>query len=110
MRLLVDENISFKLSQKIKHLYPIIHHVSDLNLNKSTDAEIWEFAKINNYTIVTFDSDFIDLSLLNGYPPKVIWLKTGNISTENLATKFKMNFISIKHLIESDELAFLEIE
>jgi len=49
------------------------------------DAEIWEFARINNYIIVTFDADFYDLSIFTGIPPKIIWLRIGNTSTLNLS-------------------------
>jgi len=37
-------------------------------------------AKVNDYIIVTRDSDFHELGTLYGAPPKVIWLKTGNQS------------------------------
>jgi predicted nuclease of predicted toxin-antitoxin system len=36
----------------------------------ASDLEIWSYAKNNNYTIVTFDADFIDLANLKGSPPE----------------------------------------
>jgi predicted nuclease of predicted toxin-antitoxin system len=32
-------------------------------------------------SIVTQDSDFNDLNILNGFPPKIIWIRTGNLKT-----------------------------
>jgi len=83
--------------------------VSDLSLVSSSDIEIWEFAKVNNYCIVTFDFDFIDISTLKGFPPKVIWLRTGNTTTETLVTKFRSDLSQIKDFLANSETAFLEI-
>lgn len=47
---------------------------------------IWEYAKEHEFSIVTFDSDFYDFSLIKGVPPKIIWLRTGNSSTTNIAS------------------------
>ena len=71
---------------------------------------IWEFAKNNNYCIVTFDFDFIDISTLKGYPPKIIWLRIGNTTTENLIAKIKADTKIIHDFLECSDTAFLEIK
>lgn len=53
-------------------------------MDRVADPIIWEFARQNEYTIVTKDSDFSDLSLLRGHPPKVIWIKLGNCTTSQV--------------------------
>ena len=55
-----------------------------MGLENATDVEIFEYAKKNKYSIVTFDSDFCDLNIIKGFPPKIIWIRTGNITTKNL--------------------------
>ncbi|MBV6511816.1 MAG: DUF5615 family PIN-like protein [Ignavibacteriales bacterium] len=85
MKLLFDQNISFRIVKKIQHLYPDSKQVTQLGLNGASDQKIWEFAKIQGYSIVTFDSDFYDYALINGMPPKIIWLRTGNTSTNQIA-------------------------
>ena len=85
MKLLFDQNISFRITKLISGKYHLSKQMRELGLENSTDKEIWEFAKSNGYTIVTFDSDFYDLSVVNGCPPKIIWLRIGNSSTENTA-------------------------
>lgn len=84
MKLLFDQNISFRLVKKIEEIYPESSQVRELGLENATDMEIWEFARENNYAIVTFDADFFDLSNLKGHPPKIIWLRMGNTTTNNL--------------------------
>ena len=41
-----------------------------MGLENSSDKQIWEYAKEHDFTIVTFDGDFYDFSLVWGHPPK----------------------------------------
>ena len=113
MRLLLDQNISFRVSKIISDRYQIVKQVRELGLENATDSEIWEYAKSNRFTIVTFDSDFYDLSVFRGYPPKIIWLRIGNSSTENIAKVLSDNFELIKDFLTDSnykELSCLEID
>ena len=65
------------------------------------------------YTIVTFDADFYDISLVKGVPPKIIWLRTGNTQTSNIAEILESNADVIKEFIsgkEYEELGCLELK
>ena len=73
MKLLFDQNISFRLIRRIVDLFPESKQVRELGLENATDFEIFEHAKRNDYAIVTFDSDFCDLNIIKGFPPKIIW-------------------------------------
>lgn len=42
---------------------------------RKNDNVIWEIAKQQDYIIVTQDSDFNELLILKGFPPKVIWIR-----------------------------------
>ncbi|MCG8328590.1 MAG: DUF5615 family PIN-like protein [Chitinophagales bacterium] len=53
-------------------------HMKDLN-DEWEDEVIWEYAKENNLTIVTKDSDFSDKILFHIPPPRVIHIKIGNV-------------------------------
>ena len=81
-KLLLDQNISYKLVNRIREFYPDSSHVRLENLQNENDKVIREFALQNNFNIVTFDIDFYEMSLVYGYPPKVIWLRCGNKSTK----------------------------
>ena len=84
MKLLFDQNISHRIVSKISSFFPDCIQVRLSNLENSSDIEIWNYAKSNDYSIVTFDADFYDFVILKGHPPKVIWLRIGNTSTNNL--------------------------
>ncbi len=82
MKLLFDQNISYRLISKIKSSYPLARQIKELQLTDCSDKQIWDFAKLHGYTIVSFDNDFFDLNTYYGFPPKVIWLSTGNMTTD----------------------------
>jgi len=103
MKLLFDQNISFRVLKGLQNIFPFVKQVRELNLENSTDREIWEYAKREGYTIVTFDSDFYDLTIVLGIPPKIIWLRFGNTSTDNLIKILTENQSIITEFIENPE-------
>lgn len=72
---LIDANLPYYFSIWSSKDYL---HVFDLN-DEWSDEEIWEYARANNLTIVTKDSDFSDKILLADPPPRVIHVKIGNM-------------------------------
>ena len=72
MKLLFDQKISYRIPHLLDDIFPESKQVKNLKLENSTDRQIWDYAKVNGYCIVTFDSDFYDLSLVQGSPPKII--------------------------------------
>ena len=81
MKLLLDANISWRLAGKLQTHFNDCFHVDHLGLVvPAKDAEIWNHALLNNLIIVTNDEDFLNLANVNGFPPKVVLLRTGNQS------------------------------
>jgi predicted nuclease of predicted toxin-antitoxin system len=78
MKLLFDQNLSPRLPRRLADLYPESIHVRAVGLRDASDLAIWEYAKVQGYTIVSKDSDFQQRSLFYGGPPKFIWLRVGN--------------------------------
>ena len=79
--LLFDQNISPKITRLVHLIYPGAVHIRSMGLEDASDTQIFEYARKKSLHIVTFDSDFADLSIVWGYPPKIIWLRTGNLTT-----------------------------
>lgn len=113
MKLLFDQNISFRIAKKLQSYFPGCVHVSECNLSNCEDSEIWDYAKKKDLAIVTFDADFYDISIINGHPPKIIWIRTGNLTTDELAQLLISNqeiIESFLHDPEFSELACLELD
>ncbi|MEC4004627.1 DUF5615 family PIN-like protein [Flavobacterium sp. SUN052] len=113
MKLLFDQNISFRIEKKISVVFEKSKHISSLGLMNVNDIEIWNFAKKENYIIVTFDSDFYDISLINGCPPKIIWIRKGNLTTNQIIEILEEKHLTIRNFItnpEKQDIACLEID
>jgi predicted nuclease of predicted toxin-antitoxin system len=74
VKLLFDENLSYRLVAQLAPIFPGSQHVDSIGLHSRADVEIWNFARDNGFTIVTKDDDFRQRSFLSGAPPKVVWL------------------------------------
>ncbi|MCF6357104.1 MAG: DUF5615 family PIN-like protein [Draconibacterium sp.] len=95
----------------IKHIidiFPESKQIRELGLENSTDIEIFDFAKNNDFTIVTFDSDFCDINILKGFPPKIVWIRTGNTTTKSLKNLIRNKSDLIK-LFMIEDFGCLEI-
>jgi len=108
--LLFDQNISSRILRELKSEFPGSLHVVEIGMEDASDLEIFEFAKINDLAIVTFDSDFADLGTVRGFPPKIIWLRTGNHTTKDLVRVMVLNVVSITNFLSSSEGGVLEIQ
>ena len=84
MKLLFDQNLSWRLPQQLADLYPDSRHIREAGLKESDDVDIWEYAKLHGFVIVTKDKDFQQRSLLYGPPPKIIWLRVGNCAVNTI--------------------------
>ncbi len=80
MKLLLDENLSRRIVPFLHAAFPGSSQVSLLGLESASDSEIWQYAKVNDFVIVSRDSDFQERSLVAGHPPQVVWLKIPNRS------------------------------
>lgn len=85
MKLLFDQNISFRILGSIKPHFPQATQVRLAGLENSSDKEIWDYARKNQFVIVTFDSDFYDFSVIWGSPPKIILIKSLNQTTNAIS-------------------------
>jgi len=110
MKLLFDQNISFRIISILElSVFDDCRHVRVVGLNDSNDADIWQYAKLHGFTIVTFDSDFFDMLLVRGFPPKIIWFRTGNLTTSKIAEWMMNNHIKISSFIDNPEQCCLEV-
>lgn len=109
MKLLFDQNISQKIVAYLHAQFSGSQQVVQIGLENASDYVIFEFARSNHFSIVTFDSDFVDLSIVKGTPPKIIWLRTGNLTTKTISDLLLKNATSIQNFLDSNEAGILEI-
>lgn len=110
MKLLLDANISWRLTNRLKAHFDECHHVDFVDLAvPAKDIEIWNYALINQYIIVTNDEDFLNLITTKGFPPKLILLKTGNQSNLYIEALLIKHKAGIDVLHQSEEYGVLEL-
>jgi len=78
-------------------------HVADFDESLS-DTEVWNLAKEKNLIIVTKDSDFYFRILLNEPPPKVIYLRLGNMRINKLVSFLNANWDTIIKAISNAKM------
>ena len=109
MRLLLDANLSWRLTTVLSEHFGECIHVNKTDLPKpAKDSEIWNYARENGYTIVTQDSDFLSFFEAKGFPPKIILLRVGNIdrkTAEEILLQTKSHIIGL----ENGDYGLLEI-
>lgn len=89
MKLLFDENLSPRLVAGLADLFPGSAHVSERGRRGLSDTEIWSLAADEGFVIVTKHDDFEHLALVRGAPPKVVWLRAGNVSTAAILAQLR---------------------
>lgn len=107
MKLLFDQNLSFKLVKRLGDLFPGAAHVRDHNMQTADDETVWDFAKTNGFTIVSKDDDFHERSFVRGAPPKVIGIGLGNCSTDQIESLLRWRVDKIREFEADPQGAFL---
>jgi len=107
VKLLLDENLSDRIIAQIADFYPGSVHVKTLALIQTEDLLIWEYAKANDFVILSKDSDFHQRSLLYGHPPKFIYLRIGNCPTSRIVQILRDNLDIINQFGDSEAESIL---
>jgi predicted nuclease of predicted toxin-antitoxin system len=98
--LLIDENLpaglAIVLGENCKH-------ASDIATQPSDDA-LWNYARENDRVILTKDADFFDKLMIEGPPPKVVWLRNGNLKRADLEALLSQAWPKIRELLARADL------
>jgi predicted nuclease of predicted toxin-antitoxin system len=109
MKLLFDENLSFRLVAALADIYPDSSHVREVGLLGADDLHVWNYAAEHGFLLVSKDTDFYERSLVFGSPPKIIWLRTGNSTVAETITLLRNQYIVVRHFAEDAEATFLPL-
>lgn len=109
MKLLLDQNLSYRLIQPLSAVYPGSTQVGLLDMGNATDKAIWDYAKANDYIIVTLDADFHEYSLLWSGPPLIVWLKCGNQPKQVILDKLLSYQLNIEESLQDKDIWCVEL-
>jgi predicted nuclease of predicted toxin-antitoxin system len=107
MKLLFDHNLSPRLVSRLADIFPSSNHVYNVGLEAANDYIIWQYATHNDYIIVTRDSDFSEIATIRGFPPKVIWIRVENCSTNQIENLIRGRLQAIEELNTNPTLGIL---
>lgn len=83
--------------------------MGDVGLAGVPDRVVWAHAAGHGFVLVSKDEDFHRLSVLQGPPPKVIWIRLGNCSTMDVVRLLRIRYNEIVRFVEHEEAAFLAL-
>lgn len=98
--LLIDENLPASLAAAL----PVpSSHATDLGIQPS-DQQLWKHCRERDWTVLTRDTDFFDMIMLHGPPPKIVWIRLGNIRKAELHAKLIREWDAIRELLTQADL------
>jgi len=106
MILWIDAQLSPALAKWISENFANIEATAarDLGLRDAEDPVIFFSARKADATVMTKDSDFLELQRRLGAPPKIIWVTCGNTSNARLKEILATNLQPAIELLESGEI------
>ena len=107
MKLLSDENVSFRLVPALADLYPGSAHVRDFGLLGAEDRAIWSDAAESCSRPRTRTS--MSEAFCTALRPKVIWLRIGKRPVADTAGILRGQYIRIRRFHENPQAAFLPV-
>jgi len=109
VKFLIDENLSPRIIAATDDLFPGSTHVANVGLARAADARVWEHARTNGFAILSKDADFHQLSFLYGHPPKVVWPRIANASTQQIIDLLQRRAAHIQQFNEDPAASFLAL-
>ena len=109
-KLLFDQNISRRVVAPLANLFAGSRDVTQLRLGSNEDRAIWDYARANGFAVVSKDADFNQMSFLFGAAPKVIWLRLGNCTTDDVLRCLAHNETAISVFLADHESALLVLD
>jgi len=105
MKFIVDAQLSNALSDFIKSKgIDSIHTLELPDKNKTQDGYIIRLATDEQLIVITKDADFLESYVLRKEPPKLLLIRTGNISNSELINLFDKHIGLILRLFSTHSL------
>ena len=108
MRLLFDQNLSYRLCKALAGDFPDSGQVHLLGLEHADDRVIWNFARTNGFVLVSQDGLCRPGGAVGATSP-VIWLRCGNQPSVAIAALLRRHFTTISAFEHDPDAACLEL-
>jgi predicted nuclease of predicted toxin-antitoxin system len=109
VKLLFDQNLSYRLCRDLADVFPGSQQAARAGLANSDDISVWHYAGQHGLTIITHDADFAEIAALRGPPPKVVWLRCGNQPTAAIEGLLRERAGLMESFLEDAVAACLEL-
>jgi len=79
----------------------------EIGLRDAEDVEIFMAARRDcgaEAVVISKDSDFVELVMRHGAPPKLLWVTCGNLTNARLKQVFERTFSDAVALLQSGEV------
>jgi predicted nuclease of predicted toxin-antitoxin system len=102
MKFIVDAQLPYRLKDWLTEKGFDTIHTRDLpEQNETEDLNIADIAQNESRTVISKDSDFLKLRILQDKPEKLLMITTGNIVNKDLLSLFEQNFETVEKLFVS---------
>jgi len=102
MRFLIDAQLPYRLkSWLIAKGFDTIYTTDLPNQNLTEDLIVADVADAESRIVISKDSDFLKLIILEDKPKKLLMITTGNIINKELLDLFELNFETALRLFNS---------
>ena len=109
MKLLLDMNLSPRLSAVLCQQGHVCAHWSEIGPRTATDKTIMAWARDHGYVVLTYDLDFgAILAATQASGPSVVQIRTDNVLSEDVQTLLLAALTEHEALIESGALICVE--
>ncbi len=97
MKFVVDAQLPRRLARELTAAgHDAVHTLDFPAANRTPDKEIVALAIRENRIVATKDNDFVTSFLLQGAPPKLLLISTGNISNDDLSKLIAANLPALE--------------
>jgi predicted nuclease of predicted toxin-antitoxin system len=88
VKFLVDNQLPVALAKWLISRGHDARHVADLALDAATDTEIWNYAAVNSFVLITKDEDFSHRASQLNASVQVVWVRRGKCRKAALLSAF----------------------
>ncbi|MBP9838205.1 MAG: DUF5615 family PIN-like protein [Proteobacteria bacterium] len=103
MKFLIDNQLPRNLTTFIRSKGYDSKHVSEIGLSSARDIEIYRYAVLNDYIIISKDEDFFHLVNNSKDVIQLLWVRLGNCRSKFLNDYFNLTWHQIVEYLNAKE-------